>query len=180
MDNIFGEVQGDESQSLWESVFNIAEGRKNLGEEMPVSVYRMFEYAMRDTLTDLFGKEKMIEVFRTAGERTGREFCKRNLNMEQPLNDFIAQLQEALLEFKIGVLRIEQFDAETGNAVLTVSEDLDCSGLPMSGETVCNYDEGFIAGILKAYTKNEYVVTEIDCWATGDRVCRFDAKVTGR
>ncbi|MFV0314438.1 MAG: V4R domain-containing protein, partial [Anaerotignum sp.] len=44
-----------------------------------------------------------------------------------------------------------------------------------TGETVCNYDEGFLAGILKEYTKKEYVVTEIDCWATGSRVCRFSA-----
>ena len=56
-------------------------------------------------------------------------------------------------------------------------EDLDCSSLPITGETVCNYDEGFLAGILKVYTKKEYVVTEVDCWATGSRVCRFEASV---
>ena len=36
--------------------------------------------------------------------------------------------------------------------VLTISEDADCSGLPAIGETVCNYDEGFLAGLLTAYT----------------------------
>ena len=72
---------------------------------------------------------------------------------------------------------MEKFDAETGDAVLTVGEDLDCSGLPVTGETVCNYDEGFLAGILKVYTKKDYVVTEVDCWATGSRVCRFEANV---
>ena len=56
---------------------------------------------------------------------------------------------------------------------LTIAEDLDCSGLPVSSETVCNYDEGFIKGILEAYTKREFSVTEINCWANGDRVCRF-------
>ena len=72
---------------------------------------------------------------------------------------------------------MERFDPDTGDAVLTVAEDLDCSGLPIMGETVCNYDEGFLAGILKVYTHKDYVVTEIDCWATGSRVCRFEAKV---
>ena len=61
--------------------------------------------------------------------------------------------------------------------ILTVSEDADCSGLPLLGETVCNYDEGFIGGILSAYTGKEYTATEIDCWATGDRVCRFRAEM---
>ncbi len=59
--------------------------------------------------------------------------------------------------------------------VLTVSEDLDCSGLPVSGETVCDYDEGFIAGILNEYTQIEFDVKEVDCWASGGRVCRFTA-----
>jgi predicted hydrocarbon binding protein len=58
--------------------------------------------------------------------------------------------------------------------VLTVGQDLDCSGLPVTNETVCNYDEGFIAGILEAYTGKKYEVREVDCWANGDRVCRFN------
>lgn len=54
-------------------------------------------------------------------------------------------------------MRIEKFDMNTGEAILTVGEDLDCSGLPFTGETVCNYDEGFLAGILKEYTKKERI-----------------------
>ena len=54
-----------------------------------------------------------------------------------------------------------------------MSEDVDCSGLPVTGKAVCNYDEGFIAGILKVYTDKDYLVEEIDCWSTGARVCRF-------
>jgi len=45
------------------------------------------------------------------------------------------------------------------------------------GETVCNYDEGFISGILSLYSGKEYVAVETDCWATGGRVCRFQADV---
>ena len=54
---------------------------------------------------------------------------------------------------------------------------MDCSGLPLSEETICDYDEGFIAGVLKAYTGKDFFVKEVDCWATGDRVCRFAVKV---
>jgi predicted hydrocarbon binding protein len=72
---------------------------------------------------------------------------------------------------------MEAFDPDTGNMVLTVGQDLDCSGLPITNETVCNYDEGFIAGILNAYTGKNYKVSEIDCWANGDRVCRFNSTV---
>ena len=66
---------------------------------------------------------------------------------------------------------------ETGKIILTVSEDADCSGLPVLGETVCNYDEGFISGILSLYSGKTYEAIEVDCWAIGDRVCRFHAEI---
>lgn len=161
----------------WKNVMNISEGRVNLGGEMPVIVYRLFQYSMREKMIELLGKDKMVELFRKSGEKAGTEFARNILNLDLDLDSFLAQLQQKLLELKIGVLRIEVFDADTGHVVLTVGEDLDCSGLPITGETVCNYDEGFIAGILQTYTNKPYVVFETDCWATGDRICRFEAHV---
>lgn len=99
------------------------------------------------------------------------------LNLDQPLNAFISELQAKMQDLKIGVLRIENIDEQSGRIILTVSEDADCSGLPVLGETVCNYEEGFISGILSVYTGKPYSAIEIDCWATGDRVCRFRADV---
>ncbi|HBR02735.1 MAG TPA: 4-vinyl reductase, partial [Ruminiclostridium sp.] len=64
-------------------------------------------------------------------------------------------------------------DFENMIFILTVSEDLDCSGLPATGETVCNYDEGLIMGILEAYTSRQFTVKEVNCWSTGDWTCRF-------
>lgn len=174
MKNIFAEQA---AKALEAEVGSIKEGRANLGEEMPVEVYRLFQYTMRDVLADELGKGKMIELFRKVGEKAGSKFYEAYLNHDLALDEFIAELQEALSQNKIGILRIEDFDGATGRAILTVSEDLDCSGLPVLGETVCNYDEGFIAGILSKYTGNKYIVTEIDCWATGDRVCRFEAHI---
>ena len=53
------------------------------------------------------------------------------------------------------------------------AEDLDCSGIPVCSEQVCTYDEGFLAGVLHAFNGHEYRVKEVDCWGSGDRVCRF-------
>ena len=153
------------------------ESRENLGRELPVFVYRMLEYSLKEELISQFGKEKQIDVFRKAGKRAGEYFAKHFLNMELPLNQFVGELQDKLQECKIGVLRIEDVDEESGRIILTVSEDADCSGLPVLGETVCNYDEGFISGILSLYSGKDYEAIEVDCWATGDRVCRFRADV---
>ncbi len=160
----------------WETFSDISKGRRNLGEEMPVFVYRLFQYTLRDELTKRFGKEVVVEIFRNAGKTAGKEFATNMLDLKLPFNEFIALVQMALKESKIGVLRMEEFNAETGEMIMTISEDLDCSGLPVLGDTVCNYDEGFLAGVIEEYTKELYNVREIDCWATGARVCRFKAE----
>jgi hypothetical protein len=64
------------------------------------------------------------------------------------------------------------------NLVMTVSEDIDCSGLPVRSVAYCDYDEGFIAGILHVYTQKDFKVKEIDCWGTGERTCRFEARLS--
>ena len=86
-------------------------------------------------------------------------------------------MQKTVADLKIGILRIESIDEKSGSIVLTVAEDADCSGLPLLGDTVCNYDEGFLSGIFSAYTQKRYSVIEIDCWGTGARACRFRAEI---
>lgn len=151
--------------------------RGNLGQELPVIVYRLLEYSLKEVLIERYGKDEQVEVFRSAGKMAGEYFAKHMLNLEQPLDQFVNQLQSKMRELKIGVLRIEDVNEETGKIILTVAEDADCSGLPVLGETVCNYDEGFISGILSVYSGKPYTAIEVDCWATGDRVCRFHADV---
>ena len=175
MDNIFMQ---DQKPIKFEDYLQFDEGsRGNLGEELPVIVYRLLEYSLKDELIERFGKETQIEIFRQAGRKAGEYFAKKLLDINQPLDQFVSQLQAKMQEMKIGVLRIEDVDEASGRIILTVAEDADCSGLPVLGETVCNYDEGFISGILSLYSGKSYTAVEVDCWATGDRVCRFRANV---
>lgn len=111
------------------------------------------------------------------GKLAGEHFCRNLLSVDLKLDEFVAQFQKTLKDLEIGVLRVEKLDIDTLDMTLTVAEDLDCSGLPISEETICTYDEGFIAGILNTYTGKEFSVKEVDCWASGDRVCRFAVNV---
>ncbi len=176
MSNIFMEKK-KHSDFTWESLGDIEEGRGNLGTEMPVIVYRLFQYTINHILTKEHGQQFSDEKFRAAGLLAGSEFAKNCLDLNQDLNGFIAQLQQVLKDLKIGILRVENFNPSNGDITLTVGEDLDCSGLPITGEVVCTYDEGFISGILETYTGTKYDVKEIDCWSSGDRVCRFRGAV---
>lgn len=160
----------------WDDLGDIDLGRPNLGQQMPVSVYRLAQYTMREALQQRLGAEAASELMRDAGWIAGREFCLNTLDCNQSLNAFLAQLQTRLKDLAIGLLRIEQADLEQLTLTVTVSEDLDCSGLPVTGHTICDYDEGFIAGLLHAFSGRDFSVKEVDCWATGDRTCRFEIK----
>jgi predicted hydrocarbon binding protein len=176
MENVFAKMK-KHSVFSWENLGDIKEGRGQLGEQMPVLVYRLMQYTMLDVLSKEFGNDKANVFFRNAGYLAGVEFSKNCLDLTIGFDAFVASLQKTLADLKIGILRMEVFDAETGNLTLTVGEDLDCSGLPVTNENVCTYDEGFIAGILESYTGKKYDVREVDCWANGNRVCRFQGVV---
>ena len=80
-----------------------------------------------------------------------------------------------LMTLSFGVVW-EDFAGNEISYVLAVAEDLDCSGLPASDETICTYDEGFLSGLLSEYTGKRFKAEEVDCWCSGDRVCRFDVR----
>jgi predicted hydrocarbon binding protein len=158
------------------SLGDVSVGRPQLGESMPVLVYRLFETAIHGALVEEYNQEQADHLFRKAGHMAGTFFAENFLNKDQPFEDFISQLQEKLSSMRMGILRIERADLADGTLQLSVYEDLDCSGLPVTDEQVCVYDEGLLAGILEYYTNVPFNVREVDCWASGERVCRFKAE----
>jgi len=161
----------------WENLGDVKEGRGDLGEEMPVMVYRLMQYTMLDILCREHGLEKANHYFRQAGFLAGSEFARHSLDLRVDFNTFVQSLKRLLEALKIGILHMEEYDPATGDIMLTVGQDLDCSGLPITYENVCTYDEGFLSGVLEEYTGRKYIFREVDCWANGDRVCRFTGTV---
>jgi hypothetical protein len=135
------------------------------------------QFTLRDVLIKQFDAETADRIFYEAGEHAGKEFYKELITQKDDFNEFVVELQELLKKLKIGILRVEKSDLENMNFTLTIAEDLDCSGLPASDETICTYDEGFISGLFSEYTGKSFDAKEVDCWCSGDRVCRFEAKL---
>ncbi|PRR83687.1 V4R domain-containing protein [Clostridium vincentii] len=160
----------------WDLIGDIEDGRPNLGNTTRVEIYRLMQFTFRDVIEQSLGSDKTDKIFFDAGKLAGKEFYKHMIKPTQDLNDFIKQLQFVLKDLGIGILRIEQADMDKGELVLTVSEDLDCSGLPELEYEICTYDEGFISAILESFSGMKFHVKEVDCWCTGDRTCRFNAK----
>jgi len=160
----------------WGMIGDVAQGRPNLGATMDVAVYRLMQFTLRDVLIAEFDAETADRIYYKAGEMAGKTFCRQLIDKERDFNGFVQQTQELLSQLKIGILRVEKADMDRKQFTLTVAEDLDCSGLPVSDETICTYDEGFISGLLSEYSGIEFDVKETDCWCSGDRVCRFDVR----
>jgi uncharacterized protein len=161
----------------WNLLGDLDLGRPNLGKTTRLEVYRLMQFTFRDALEERFGTEVADEIFYSAGHMAGISFYQNALGQVSGFDAFIQKLQQTLIDLSIGILRVEKADHGKGSYILTVSEDLDCSGLPESDTEICVYDEGFIAGLLESFSGQTFNVKEVDCWCTGDRTCRFTADV---
>ena len=101
-------------------------GRGNLGEDVPVFVYRMLEYSLKEILSETYGKDVQAELFRKAGFKAGTFFARKMLDTGLEFNAFVAQLQQKLQEMKIGVMRIEELDLERGRLLWASGAGRDC------------------------------------------------------
>jgi len=152
--------------------------RPSLGPSTRVEVYRLFQFTLRDVLEQRYGTEMTDDLFREAGVMAGKAFFEKFLSGAKDVSSLAAEIQNSFNTFGIGIFRVENAAEDNSHFILTVDEDLDCSGLPDTSDVICVYDEGFIQGILESFSGKNFDVREIDCWCTGARTCRFEAKRT--
>ena len=70
--------------------------RGNLGKDIPVTIYRLLEYSIREQLIRQFGKETQIQVFQDAGFRAGAFFCRKYAESETS-SQFICRRASAMV-----------------------------------------------------------------------------------
>lgn len=155
----------------WDLIGDIEDGRQNLGPQMDVDVYRLMQFTLRDVIEQRLGEKEADKVFYEAGKLAGSEFYKQLISPVETLDEFVGKTQQILKEKKIGILRVENVADE--EILLTIDEDLDCSGLPVMDYETCIYDEGFVSALFEGFTGESWDAEEVDCWCTGARTCRF-------
>jgi predicted hydrocarbon binding protein len=160
----------------WSLLGDMSVGRPNLGPLARVEIYRLMQFTFRDVAESRFGREAADEMFFEAGHMAGKEFFDHLIKDTSDNGNFMRDFQELMREYGIGVVRMEELNEKTGNFIVSVAEDLNCSGFPEVPYEICKYDEGFISGIVESFTGTPYNVREIDCWQVGDRTCRFAAE----
>jgi len=151
--------------------------RPSLGPNTRIEVYRLFQFTLRDVLEESYGSAEADRLFREAGVIAGKAFYEKFLYDIKDTPQLAAAIQNSFTQFGIGIFRVESAAADNSHFLFTVDEDLDCSGLPDTSDVVCVYDEGFIQGVMEAFSGKTFEVREVDCWCTGARTCRFEAKL---
>ncbi|MBI9018612.1 MAG: 4-vinyl reductase [Phycisphaerae bacterium] len=157
----------------WDLLGDIETGRPNLGMSCPVLVYRLFKQNMTAELIRQFGRDKAIKLIKNAGYHAGRECCNAVFDCDLPPQMFMISLQMMFKENNIAIINFEKADFDNWQLVIAVNEGLECSGIAPMGHPGCFYLEGFFGGILETYAGRKFIIKEIDCWAAGQRVCRF-------
>ena len=157
----------------WELIGDIKTGRPNIGNDVGLELYRLMQFTLRDVIEQTHGADEADRLFREAGKIAGKFFYEKHVQPVSSVDEFVSKTQKALKDEKVGILRIEEALLDQGKILLTVDEDLDCSGLPELDYETCIYDVGFISALFEAFTKEKWNAKEIDCWCTGARTCRF-------
>ncbi|MFH0879865.1 MAG: V4R domain-containing protein [Lentisphaerota bacterium] len=160
----------------WSHLGDIDKGRPQLGSYTNVAIYRLMQFTLRDACIKHTDVATTSRIFYDAGFNAGRAIYENMLGHPAEFNEFAQKLRELLEAFSVGLLNFEEADLETMSFKLTISEDLDCSGVPEQKESICTFDEGFIAALLESFTGVKFIVKEVDCWCTGNNTCRFEAK----
>jgi predicted hydrocarbon binding protein len=150
--------------------------RPHLGPSTRIETYRLFQFTLRDVLEQHYGTETADALFREAGVVAGKAFFERYLSGATDISSLANKIQQSFNDLGIGIFRVENSSSDGKHFIFTVDEDLDCSGLPDTADVICVYDEGFIRGVLESFSGRGFDVREIDCWCTGARTCRFEAK----
>lgn len=160
----------------WDKIGDVELGRPELGHRASVESYRLMHFALKDSVEEMFGTQVADQLFYNAGYKAGLVFYNQFIEQTTSLDVFINQLKNALKSHGIGLLELESFDPTTKTLILTISEDIECSGVSEVNHKLCGYDEGFLCAIIELFLKEPYSVQEIDCWGTGERTCRFKAR----
>jgi uncharacterized protein len=133
----------------WSLLGDIELGRPNLGRNTRLEIYRLMQFTIRDVLEKHLGSQETDNIFYEAERLAGKHFYQHFLTRAENLDAFLSLLQVTLQELGVGILRIEKADLDQGILILTVSEDLDCSGLP-EGEHLMTFANLTASAIEKA------------------------------
>lgn len=106
----------------------------------------------------------------------GSKYAQRIEMSPESFEEVFEITGELFEHLDLGRLEVDELDEEDSRVSLYESA-FTYEG-PEAGKPACFFVAGFLAGALKAYTGEKYVVNEITCCAQGNDHCEFRARRT--
>lgn len=154
-----------------------AEGRKVLGEMVPVQLFRALRLVgVMEGMKEIAGRGANAIIYR-GGRNLGLNIGKSisdNLTVPNDLSSYLTGVVNTCHNLGIGLLSTAGGSFDSGKVYLQVDECVSCAGIPDIGETVCHFEGGMIGGIIENFTNRQVRCKEIKCWGKGDGVCLFE------
>ncbi len=148
--------------------------RPQLGEELPLVIFRAFRIFSGRYLKDLMGEKGATAIFQNAGRDLGKELY--NLLKADTLESYIDNICNFVRETRIGLLVPERIDEEV--AVVRLDECLTCAGMPNIGERICHFEVGIVAGLFESFLGARALrAVETKCNANGEETCQVTVQL---
>jgi len=143
--------------------------RPELGDSIPVSVFRVFRQFSAHYGEDILGEKGVRTVFTHAGRQLGLDIGKQLYS--EDFTEYLTQVQKFVYDSSIGILELVEDESSDDKMVLQLGECVTCAGMPSIGKKICYFEVGLVQGIVETFTKKQVYAYETKCNANGDDCC---------
>jgi uncharacterized protein len=147
--------------------------RPKLGDDIPVSVFRVFRQFSAHYSEDILGEKGARTVFVHAGRELGLEIGKQLYT--EDLNEYLEKVKGFVYESNIGILSTVLADSE--KLIMQLDECVTCAGMPNIGKKICHFEVGLVGGVVQAYLDKNVYAYETKCNANGDDCCEVTVEL---
>ncbi len=141
--------------------------RPQLGEEVPLLIFRAFRVFSGEYLRDILGDKGAVILFQNAGRELGRSLGEKLRSGS--VESYLENVGLFMKENRIGLLIPERVEGDGG--ILRIEECITCSGMPNVGMRICHFETGLVAGLFESFLGRKVKATETKCNAMGEGVC---------
>ncbi len=134
-------------------------------ENDPFEFFRLIFHTMRISL--LTQGVDIDPILHEAGLKVGEALYEKVKDPD--MSTFLGNIANFWETHSLGSVEVKEFQPLT----ISVEDCFECSGLPYLGRPACAFDSGILESLFSLYNNEEIKVKETQCYALGDKACRF-------
>lgn len=134
-------------------------------ENDPFEFFRLIFHTIRISL--LTQGVDIDPILHEAGLKVGEALYEKVKDPDH--STFLGNIAQFWETHSLGTVEVKNLQPVT----ISVEDCFECSGLPYLGRPACAFDSGILESLFSLYNHEEVKVMETQCYALGDKSCRF-------